>query len=538
VIESTGIELVGSQPLPGARQRPAGAPNALSMRERATLRWATRLIWAGRASLVMFAAVALISANREAGLLTLGALARISSPVRGDFQVGAAFLLLPAGAALWLAGEVLLWRGAGRRLTWQFGPRVVTIPLAALIALTFMHLSLALGWADIAFVLAGLGLLVLAYLFIFRDGPSGAALAGFVAAVGVLQSLVGLGQFVWQHDLGLGWLGELPLNPAVSGVSVLTHAGRILRAYGLMRHPNALGAILPLSLLAAISLWVRGARRERYFWLAALVVISAGLVVSFSRSGWLAALVGAWVWWVASRGRPDQLNRSPRPSLWRMNGLEWASALFTPALVVLAAIALQPDLMLGRVLGALGSGPLLEQSALAARLYSQQVAWDVIRRWPLWGVGTRQYVVAAAQLMHAKPAESLLVDSTPLVLWAELGLAGPVAWLGMGAALIGLGCRRRAGDPDLALATAWVGAVQVVCLFQAFFWPSQELWQGGIWLGLALGLWARAWLNSAERSTDVEPVAPPGSLDCRPLPLDSNPLPVTNVPGVRTRGRG
>ena len=171
-------------------------------------------------------------------------------------------------------------------------------------------------------------------------------------------------------------------------------------------------------------------------------------------------------------------------------------------LVVAGAISLQPALFWGRLVGALGAGSGLEHGALAERLFGLQNAWALIQRWSLWGVGTRQYVLAVVDRLQVTPRESLLVENTPLVLWAELGLAAPLAWLGMGLALVWVGGRRlarQAPNPDLALATAWVAAVQVVCLFQAFYWPSQELWQGGIWLGIVLGLWARA----AARSSGV-----------------------------------
>jgi hypothetical protein len=135
-----------------------------------------------------------------------------------------------------------------------------------------------------------------------------------------------------------------------------------------------------------------------------------------------------------------------------------------------------------------------------------QCDWALIQCWPLWGVGTRQYILVVADLIHVAPRESLLVESTPLALWAELGLAAPLAWLGMGLLIVWPGCRRvaeRAANPDLALATAWIAAVQVVCLFQAFYWPSHELWQGGIWLGAALGLWARVWPGSSSQSAGM-----------------------------------
>jgi hypothetical protein len=477
---------------------------------RARWRWGWRLTWIGRACLILFATVAVISANRESGLLTLGALAQVSSAVRGGVQVGVVFLLLPAGAAFWGFGRWLLRRARGGRLWSRLGPLPVVAPLIILIALTLVHLSPIIGWADITFVVAGLALLVLAYVFVWLDGPNGLALAGFVALVGGVQSLVGVGQFIAQHDLGLRWLGEMVLNPAASGASVLEGSARILRAYGLMRHPNALAAILPLSLLAAISLWARSGGRQRLVWLALMVINTAGLVLSFSRAGWLAALAGLVVLFVAGR----QPRGQPQHRTIRF----WTPLVLAAGLVVVGAVSLQPALFLGRLLGALGVGTGLEHGAVAERFFSLQGAWTVIARWPLWGVGTRQYVLVVADLIHVAPRESLLVESTPLVLWAELGLAAPLAWLGLGLALVWRGCRRRpaqAANPDLALSTAWIAAVQVVCLFQAFYWPSHELWQGGIWLGIILGLWARASARpaGAARPRDQRwwPAAAPGA---------------------------
>ena len=129
------------------------------------------------------------------------------------------------------------------------------------------------------------------------------------------------------------------------------------------------------------------------------------------------------------------------------------------------------------------SASSLEHWSLADRARDLRRAVDIIQRWPVWGVGTRRYVIAAAQVSGDRAFEGLLVDSVPLVLWAENGVTAPVAWLGLGLLVVWLGCRGRSSatpDPDLALATSWFASIQVVCLFQAFFWPTQELWQGGI----------------------------------------------------------
>jgi hypothetical protein len=176
--------------------------------------------------------------------------------------------------------------------------------------------------------------------------------------------------------------------------------------------------------------------------------------------------------------------------------------------VLAATVGWQPQLFQARLAGLVGAGGALEQGSLLGRLYLLQGAAEVIERWPWWGVGTQQYVAAAARLLNVSPSERLLVESTPVLMWAEQGVAAPLAWLGLGAALAWLGCRRAASmtgtaGRDLALATAWVAAIQVTCLFQAYFWPGHELWQGGLWLGAALGLWARAYpgagLSQAQR---------------------------------------
>jgi hypothetical protein len=162
VIHESGFERTPPQPLvSSAKTRPAffSTPFGLA---RARLSWGRRLAWMGRGCLIVFAGVALINANREAGLLTLGALAQISSPVRGGVQMGLALLLLPLGTLLWLSGRWLLRRTRTRPRPWHLGPWPVVVPLSILLVLTLVHLSPAIGWADVLFVLAGLGLLVLA----------------------------------------------------------------------------------------------------------------------------------------------------------------------------------------------------------------------------------------------------------------------------------------------------------------------------------------------------------------------------------------
>ena len=345
-MNDAGYELTPAGPV--APTAPLPASGVLHVRpavERAQLNWRQYLAWAGRACLILFAAVALVSANRSAGLLTIGAISYVSSALRGTVPVGVVYWLVPVGVIAWLAGR-LSPPGPGRSARWRlvgewFGPVVVSGPLVFLIALSLARLSPTLGWGDAAFVVVGLALLAITYLFVLKEQLPGRVLAGFVAVVSGLQAGVGLGQFILQRDLGLSWLGELRLDPSVSGVGVVaTDATRILRAYGLMRHPNALGAILPLGLLAAISLWTRGQTRWRYFWLGMAALITTGLVVSFSRAGWLGAAAGLAVLIACSR----PARKSPDGSRWRRRALP---ALLVTGLVVAVLVGLRPETFLG-----------------------------------------------------------------------------------------------------------------------------------------------------------------------------------------------
>lgn len=97
----------------------------------------------------------------------------------------------------------------------------------------------------------------------------------------VAQSALALVQYVLQHDIGLRWLGEPVITPAMRGVAVfLTHSGeRILRAYGTMPHPNVLAAYLIVALAVLVWLWSRhasGASRWPYAVSSALMVLALG----------------------------------------------------------------------------------------------------------------------------------------------------------------------------------------------------------------------------------------------------------------------
>ncbi len=123
-----------------------------------------------------------------------------------------------------------------------------------------------------------------------------------LAGSAVVQSLIGIGQFIRQAGLGLGRLGEPLIGPNIGGAAkIIAEGGKVLRAYGTLPHPNVLAAFLVVGLLAALYLFVsidrtsssyrpirtnRAVRRDLLLILG-IFIVCLGLVLSFSRAAWL-----------------------------------------------------------------------------------------------------------------------------------------------------------------------------------------------------------------------------------------------------------
>lgn len=140
-----------------------------------------------------------------------------------------------------------------------------------------------------------LSVLFIFFLFIVNEIHSPAWVVIPVGLQVLIQSVIAIGQSLSQRDLGLQFLGEYELNPIWQGVSVL-EAGdtRFLRAYGLSDHPNILGGCLAFGLVILLSAFIY--KKELVWrWLIALAIIPASLalLLTFSRSAWIAFFVGS-----------------------------------------------------------------------------------------------------------------------------------------------------------------------------------------------------------------------------------------------------
>jgi len=120
---------------------------------------------------------------------------------------------------------------------------------------------------------------------------------------GFIQAVYGFYQFLSQGMFAANkWLGLAAIDAREPGTSVIEFLDqRWLRAYGSLPHPNIFGGLMAVCLLVAIiGLWqlnreVKGLKiipKKSYFlnyfyWLTVIMTFF-GLIVSFSRSAWLA----------------------------------------------------------------------------------------------------------------------------------------------------------------------------------------------------------------------------------------------------------
>ncbi len=114
-----------------------------------------------------------------------------------------------------------------------------------------------------------------------------------------LLPVVGLSylQFLMQKVIGSKWLGMAAHDSRWPGVSVVEYGEfRWLRVYGSMPHPNIWGGWLAVGILAAVSVAHEAAeKRTALFWSCAAAAISGALVLTFSRTAFLAAACGTTI---------------------------------------------------------------------------------------------------------------------------------------------------------------------------------------------------------------------------------------------------
>jgi O-antigen ligase len=405
------------------------------------------------------------------------------------FYTGDLFLL----ALLLCAG--LSYRGRGD--DWQTGPKLLWLPLLALVVMALLSVVTAhdrgLALYHGLRLLALLGL----YLFLVNERIRWRWLAVAAALSIGLQAAVAAGQIWRQTDLGLTWLGERPLDP-FSGSSFVWGAEgwRSLQAYGLADHPNILGINLALLLLLLLTGWP--GMRTGWRWLGTAVFApgTAVLFLTFARTAWLSLVVGLlWLLFVSSKQFLENNKQlSGEAAAGRRNVVHTGrpgAIFFLPTLLLLLPLlyAFQPALLLP-------PDPDLIAIRLDEKTWQQAeretltgAANQLFMRAPLLGVGAGNFPLALHLRFPDFPFDYQPARLTLLTAATETGLFGALAYtLILLLPWLLLWYRpERLASPHLVGITAVLLALTCFNLFDSYSWsyPAGRTWQWLIW-----GLWA------------------------------------------------
>lgn len=226
------------------------------------------------------------------------------------------------------------------------------------------------------------------------------------------SSLLAMWQFYAQEIIAHPWFGLAAQAPWRSGVAVLeTNSGRLLRSYGPFSHPNILGGYLTVALLFLFSFKdeVRQFFRHRVAWWGAVAILTSGIFLSFSRSAWLALIVG--VVWLAI-----------------IKKISYKAVALGVGGFLILIFSLWPFVG-GRFL----INNRLEAKSVAARTASNKAALEIIKTHPWFGVGLGQFTRVALDLsLQDDPRYVEPVHNVFLLVLSEIGLVGFLVLLLLG----------------------------------------------------------------------------------------------------------
>jgi O-antigen ligase len=239
----------------------------------------------------------------------------------------------------------------------------------------------------------------------------------FVASAAV-QSAIAIYQFFAQKSLGLKIFAESLLSPDISGVAkILVDGKKIVRAYGLVPHPNILAAILMLAIFGLAYLFIKNYEKLNISKKAAFglvfVLLSGILFFTFSRVVTLIGLGFFIVWLLVIYWRQAE---SRRP------------VIFTLILLFLIGFLLSaayfPYISARYDVAALG-----KSQAVSLRVFYDQVAWQLFKGSPLLGIGQGNFVWTFIRPAVFENWVYQPVHNIYLLIAAEIGILGLFAFL-------------------------------------------------------------------------------------------------------------
>jgi hypothetical protein len=243
-------------------------------------------------------------------------------------------------------------------------------------------------------------LLLIGFAWVTVRGIERETLCRWVVYAIFPHAVLGIIQFCTQWVVGSKWLGMATQDPMVPGVSVIESMGkRWLRAYGGFPHPNIFGGWLLMGLVSSIEYRV-SSKKDRALKILILATFSSVLVLTFSRSAWLA--------FVLVMGSIALLFLKEWRGMQRMDRFRWLLP-FVAVVVFGMTIIWQWPLVVTRR----SSVTRLEAISVNERRVGIENGIWLIQRHPLMGIGPRatSYALVQERIAPSNSSQVSLVHS-------------------------------------------------------------------------------------------------------------------------------
>jgi len=319
----------------------------------------------------------------------------------------------------------------------------------------------------------------------------------YAMLVGIfLQAILGIWQFLIQSSFANKWLGLAAHNPAQLGTSVVELIAkdgigeRWLRAYGGLDHPNMLGGVLAVGILLIVFLFLDNKNSElkikykKAIFYSLFFIFITALFFTFSRGAWLAVLAGGFFMLISFVIKRDLQSQK-----------EMLIAILLSSILIGVLFFQYNELVITR----LGDNSRLEIKSRIERVASYNEALQIIKKYPLIGVGLGNYTLALSREIPNQ--ESFYYQPTHnvfLLVFAETGIIGLLFFVGLIIIMFVRLLRRCASRNDMMVAIIIV-LIVIMSLDHWFF----SLHFGVLFFWLVLGLM----ISEKEKSLN-----PPASL--------------------------
>ncbi len=308
----------------------------------------------------------------------------------------------------------------GRKLGSHYKRWWVTIGLFLFVSFVslFSAAHTPVSWYAFVRLLQGVSLVWIIGRLWFRWRDVGVALM----SAGVIQSVLAIWQFFAQEVIANKWLGMAAHMPGTLGdIVVEAGGGRFLRAYGSLPHPNMLAGFLVVCLVVCIGFLFSLHRTKQQpvgviiITVTAFVLMYYGLILTFSRSAWIALLLVLGGMFVVSLWQRDHYRL-------KMMG----PIVFWIILVSLFSVILLPEIIAARTV----DGGRLEVMSATERADQFTQSYDLLVDNPLDGVGVGSDTYAAYELRPKLDAwEYQPVHNLYVLVAVETGVFGGLLFL-------------------------------------------------------------------------------------------------------------